>query len=73
MPVVIMAPVFVVAVILTVLAYYTAQHTVSDLAGQNMRQIHQRIESHLNQLMDLPPAINQFCDSHAEKSVNFLC
>jgi len=58
-PAVVMAPVFVVAAVLTVLAYRTAQRTVSDLAGQNMRQIHQRIEAHLNQLMDLPPAINQ--------------
>jgi phosphoserine phosphatase RsbU/P len=59
MPTVVMAPVLVVAIVLTVLAYETAQHTASDLAGQNMRQIHQRIEAHLNQLMDLPPAINE--------------
>jgi sigma-B regulation protein RsbU (phosphoserine phosphatase) len=59
MPAVVMAPVVVVAILLTFLAYETSRRTVSDLAGQNMRQINQRIEEHLNQLMDLPPAINQ--------------
>src|SRR5277367_1344357 len=59
MPATVMVPVCVVAIVLTVLAYQTAQRTVNDLADQNMRQIHQRIEAHLNQLMNLPPAINE--------------
>jgi phosphoserine phosphatase RsbU/P len=59
MPAVVIAPVLVVAILLTVLAYETSRRTVSDLAGQNMKQIHERIEAHLDQLMDLPPAINQ--------------
>ena len=59
MPALVMAPVLVVAIVLTLLAYETAQRTASDLAAQNMHQIHERIEAHLNQLMDLPPAINQ--------------
>jgi serine phosphatase RsbU (regulator of sigma subunit) len=41
------------------LGYETGQRTANDLADQNMRQIHKRIESHLNQLMDLPPAIDR--------------
>ncbi len=59
MPAVVVAPVLVVVTILTVLAYRTSQHSIGDLAGQNMRQIHKSIETYLTQLMDLPPAINQ--------------
>jgi phosphoserine phosphatase RsbU/P len=69
MPAVLMAPVFILATILTLLAYTTAQRTVSDLAGQNMRQIHQRIEAHLNQLMDLPPAIDELNRSRLRDGV----
>lgn len=54
-----MVPVFAVAAILVLLAYRTGQRTANDLAGQSIRQIHERIENHLNRLMDLPPAINQ--------------
>ena len=64
-----MAPVVVVAIVLTVLAYRTGQRTVNDLAGQNMRQIHERIEGHLNHLMDLPPAINQLIGSRLRRRV----
>jgi serine phosphatase RsbU (regulator of sigma subunit) len=51
--------VVVVAVVLTVLCYQTGKRNANDLAAQNARQIHQRIEEHLDRLMDLPPAINQ--------------
>jgi sigma-B regulation protein RsbU (phosphoserine phosphatase) len=69
MPAVVMAPVVVVAIVLTWIAYETAQRTVSDLAGQNMRQIHGRIESHLSHLLDLPPAINQLNRSRLRDGV----
>ena len=69
MPAVVMAPVVVVAVVLTVIAYETAQRAVSDLADQNMRQIHSRIESHLRQLVDLPPAINRLNRSRLRDGV----
>jgi hypothetical protein len=69
MPAVVVAPVLVVATVLTLLAYETAHRTVNDLAGQNMRQIHQRIEAHLNQLMDLPPAINRLNRSRLREGV----
>src|SRR4051812_40160267 len=59
LPLAMMLPVLLVAALLTVLGYRTGRHAADDLAGQNMRQIHLRIESHLNHLMDLPPAINQ--------------
>ena len=59
MPAVITAPVLVVVAILTTLAYETSQRTVSDLAGQNMHQIHLSIETHLNQLLSFPPAIDE--------------
>lgn len=59
LPAAVVAPVVAVAVVLTLLAYRTGQRTAGDLAGQNMRQIHARIEGHLSRLMDLPPAINQ--------------
>src|SRR5688572_22133134 len=59
LPAAVVAPVLAVAVVLTLLAYRTGQRTANDLAGQSIRQIHARIEGHLNRLMDLPPAINQ--------------
>jgi serine phosphatase RsbU (regulator of sigma subunit) len=59
LPMAVVAPVFVVAVVLTVLAYRTGQRSANELAGQSIRHIHQRIENHLNHLMDLPPAINR--------------
>jgi len=69
MPAVVMAPVIVVAIVLTMLAYETARSTANDLAGQNMRQIHERIEAHLSQLMDLPPAINELNRSRLRQGV----
>jgi serine phosphatase RsbU (regulator of sigma subunit) len=69
MPTVVVAPVLAVVTVLTVLAYRTSQHTVSDLAGQNMRQIHRSIEAHLNQLMDLPPAIDELNHSRLQEGV----
>src|ERR1700722_5696576 len=69
MPAVVVAPVLAVVTVLTVLAYRTSQHTVSDLAGQNMRQIHRSIESHLNQLMDLPPAIDDLNRSRLQEGI----
>ena len=59
LPAAIVVPVFAVALILTLLAYRTGQRTANELAGESIRQIHARIEGHLNRLMDLPPAINQ--------------
>jgi phosphoserine phosphatase RsbU/P len=69
MPAVVVAPVLVVVTLLTALAYQTSQRTVSDLAGQNMRQIHQSIETHLNQLMDLPPEINELNRSRLQEGI----
>ncbi|MCE9589398.1 MAG: SpoIIE family protein phosphatase [Planctomycetes bacterium] len=59
LPAVIVAPVLAVACVLVLLGHATATQTANDLAGQNMRQIHARIESHLAHLMSLPPAINE--------------
>lgn len=59
LPAVIVTPVLVVACVLVLLGDATARRTANDLAGQNMRQIHSRIESHLAHLMSLPPAINE--------------
>lgn len=59
MPPLLVIPVLVVATVLTFLAYTTGKHTADDLADQNMRQIHQRIEEHLTQLLDMPAAINK--------------
>ena len=59
LPAAVVAPVFAVALVLTLLAYRTGQRTANELAGDSIRQIHARIEGHLNHLMDLPPAINQ--------------
>lgn len=69
MPAAVVAPVLVVAAIITVLAHETAQRTANDLAAQNTRQIHARIEAHLDQLMDLPPAINQLNEARLREGV----
>ena len=58
LPAAVVIPVFAVALALTLLAFETGKQSANDLAGQNIRQIHERIESHLDHLMDLPPAIN---------------
>lgn len=68
-PIALMTPVLIVAGVLTALAFRTGQQTVNDLAGQNMRQIHQRIEARLNQLMELPPAINELNRSRLRDGV----
>ena len=62
-------PFLVVGIALTVLAYKTAQRAASDLADQNMHQIHARIEAHLNQLMDLPPAMDRLLRSRLRHGV----
>lgn len=59
LPTLIVAPVLVLACVLVLLGDATARRTANDLAGQNMRQIHSRIEAHLTHLMSLPPAINE--------------
>jgi serine phosphatase RsbU (regulator of sigma subunit) len=59
LPAAVVLPVFAVALILTLLAYRTGQRNADDLVAQNIRQIHERIENHLDHLMDLPPAINR--------------
>lgn len=59
LPVAVVTPVIVVAGVLTYIAYQTGQRSANELAEQNIRQIHARIEGHLNRLMELPPAINR--------------
>lgn len=59
LPAAVVLPVLVVSLWLTFLAYRTGQSSANDLAEQSIRQIHGRIENHLNHLMELPPAINQ--------------
>lgn len=59
MPPLLILPVLVVASVLTLLAYSTGKRSADDLANQNMRQIHSRIEEHLTRLLDLPPAMNE--------------
>lgn len=59
LPAAVVLPVLAVALVLTILAYRTGQRSANDLAEQSIRQIHGRIENHLNHLMELPPAINR--------------
>lgn len=59
LPVLIVAPVLTISLILVSLAYRSGKSTADELAGQEIRQIHQRIEAHLDSLMNLPPAIDQ--------------
>ena len=58
-PILLTVPVLIVVVALSTVAFVQGRSTADDLASQNMRQIHQRIEEHLSRLMDLPPAINE--------------
>src|SRR5262249_13775803 len=69
LPAAVVIPVFAIALVLIILAYKTGQQSVSDLAGQRISQIHERIESHLNHLMDLPPAINRINLSRLREGV----
>lgn len=69
LPAAVVLPVFAVALVLTWLSFRTGQKTANELAGQSIRQIHQRIESHLQHLMDLPPAINQLNLSRLREAV----
>lgn len=66
LPLAMMLPVLVVAIVLIVLGYRTAERTSDDLAGQTMRHVHRRIEAHLNHLLDLPPTINRLSRMHLE-------
>ena len=59
LPPLLVAPLLALAIIMTILAYSTGRETADELANENMRQIHGRIEEHLSRLMDLPPAINE--------------
>ncbi len=59
LPLVLVAPVLVVASALTLLAHTTGKRSAGDLANQSMQQIHKRIEEHLTRLLDMPPAINE--------------
>ncbi len=61
LPPLFVVPLLALAIILTVLAYSTGKTTADELANENMRQIHGRIEEHLSRLMDLPPALGEFC------------
>src|SRR6478735_9181565 len=69
MPAAVVLPVLAVAIVLTAIAYTTSRRTANDLAGQNMRQIHARIENHLTHLLDLPPAINRLNMSRLREGV----
>jgi sigma-B regulation protein RsbU (phosphoserine phosphatase) len=59
LPVAVVAPAFAVALVLTFLAYRTEQRSAGELVSQNIRQIHGAIEHHLDDLVNLLPAINQ--------------
>ena len=58
-PLVLTVPVLVVVAVLSLVAFMHSRSAVNDLANQNMDQIHSRIEEHLSQLMNMPPAINR--------------
>jgi len=58
-PTLLVVPVLIVATVLTYLSFTTGKRSADDLAGQNMNQIHSRIEEHLSQLLDMPPAIGE--------------
>ncbi len=58
LPVAVVTPVLALAAVLTALAFSTGHRTANEFASENARQIHGRIEDHLDRLMDLPPAIN---------------
>ena len=69
LPLALVANVVVVALVLTILCYRTGVRSANDLAAQNARQIHLRIEEHLDRLMDLPPAVNQVNAAHLREGV----
>jgi sigma-B regulation protein RsbU (phosphoserine phosphatase) len=72
LPLAVVAPALGVAMVLSLLAYRTEQQTTGELLSQNIRQIHETIENHLDHLMELPPAINQLNLSRLDRGVLHL-
>jgi len=58
-PVLLSLPVAVVVMVLSLVAFIQGRSAASNLADQNIQQIHRRIEGHLTRLLATPPAINQ--------------
>ena len=58
MPPLMVLPVIVVAASLIAIGYYSSRQAINQLADDNMREIHNRIEQHLSMLMEMPPSIN---------------
>jgi sigma-B regulation protein RsbU (phosphoserine phosphatase) len=58
-PLVLTAPVLVVAIALSALAFVHGRSAVEDLTAQNLVQIHDRIEKQLDDLLEVPGRINR--------------
>ena len=57
LPVIFTAPVIVVVIVLSAIAYMEADSTVSELMAQNLDQIHDHIKERLDDLLNLPGRI----------------
>ncbi len=58
-PILLALPVLLVAVVLSLLSYYEQGSSARDLTRQQLLQTHERIEGHLNALLDAPGRINR--------------
>lgn len=58
-PLLVAAPVLVAVVLLSVIAFLQGRWTANNLASQNMKQIHGRIEERIEGLIEMPPRINR--------------
>ena len=57
-PALLVVPVLLVALILSMIAYLNGRTTARDLVSQELAQIHDRIESHVSELLSAPARIN---------------
>ena len=59
MPMVLTVPVLVTIVVVSLIAFVQSRAAIRSLVGQNLDQIHERIEGHVNVLLTLPARINK--------------
>ena len=59
LPLLFTAPVFLVVIFLSIIAFTEGKNTASDLMAQNLVQIHDHIEERLNDLLNLPNHIQR--------------
>ena len=66
-PLVLTAPVLAVAIALSALAFIHGRSAVNDLMAQNLVQIHDRIETQLDELLRVPGRINRINENLIEQ------